>query len=441
MKLTIVCVLFFFVADAASQDRPELPSDSTSSDSFIVATVRVEGNDHTREFVILREMTLKPGAVATAALLNYDRDRIYSLGLFNRVSVSPIPLNDREAELVVVVEERWFLYPYPIFGIKDRDWDKLYYGLGLIHMNFRGRNEKLFGSFALGYDPWVSLAYRNPFVNSKGTIFLETRAVASTVRNRSLLAILPKQENFDERHIALSLTVGRRSGIYHTTWLQLGFESVKVSEYFPFRTNSADGSDSYPVLSAGYSYDSRDVTEYPSAGGSTKVSVAKHGLPSAELDFSRYSMEGSKFIPGPFSTVVALRTYGNVTAGGRIPSYARVFIGYGERIRGHFDEVMEGEHSVGSTAEIHFPILAPRFVVADFVPKEFGVWRFGIVGAAFADAGSVWFRGEPFAMNRVVAGYGVGIHFLLPYSIVLRAEHAWNESGVGEFILDAGTLF
>jgi opacity protein-like surface antigen len=33
-------------------------------------------------------------------------------------------------------------------------------------------------------------------------------------------------------------------------------------------------------------------------------------------------------------------------------------------------------------------------------------------------------------------GYGAGIDFLLPYSVVLRTEYAWNEFGVGQFIID-----
>ena len=33
-------------------------------------------------------------------------------------------------------------------------------------------------------------------------------------------------------------------------------------------------------------------------------------------------------------------------------------------------------------------------------------------------------------------GYGAGIHFLLPYSVVLRTEYAWNEYGMGQFIID-----
>jgi outer membrane protein assembly factor BamA len=115
-----------------------------------------------------------------------------------------------------------------------------------------------------------------------------------------------------------------------------------------------------------------------------------------------------------------------------------VFFGYGERIRGHFKEVFEGESIFGATAELHLPLLEPRYFRVGFLPKEFSVWRFGIVAAAFADAGTVWFRSMPVALDRFLRGYGIGLHFLLPYSFVLRAEYAINEVRKGEFIFDVG---
>ena len=64
-----------------------------------------------------------------------------------------------------------------------------------------------------------------------------------------------------------------------------------------------------------------------------------------------------------------------------------------------------------------------------------------IAAAVFADVGTIRFRGTPLALNDVLKGYGAGLHFLLPYSFVLRAEYALNEVRDGEFILDLGSWF
>jgi outer membrane protein assembly factor BamA len=102
---------------------------------------------------------------------------------------------------------------------------------------------------------------------------------------------------------------------------------------------------------------------------------------------------------------------------------------------------MEGENLFGVSTEMHYPLLKPVYFKFDFLPAEFSILKFGVVAAAFADAGTVWFRHQPFAVNNFAKGYGVGIHFILPYSWILRTEYAWNEMRQGEFILDLGSSF
>ena len=170
-----------------------------------------------------------PGTLITKEQLEYDKNRIYSLGLFNEVQLQTVPTSDSKATIVVQLSERWYIYPYPIVGIKDRDWGKLYYGLGLLHMNFRGRNEKLATSFVVGYDPSLSLFYRNPFLTEEGIYSLEARLTLNTIRNKSLQATLTSGDaSFDERHYTLMLSFGKRFGIHHTAWFSTGYEVINV---------------------------------------------------------------------------------------------------------------------------------------------------------------------------------------------------------------------
>ncbi len=403
-----------------------------------VNVVTVDGNTQTKDFVILREMTLRPGSRISPELLEYDKNRIYSLGLFNRVEIRVQPKDSAAADLVVEVHERWFLFPFPIFGLKDRDWGKAFYGIGLLHNNFRGRNEKLFASLVLGFDPSVSLYYRNSFLDESGTFYLEGRLALSRVRNRSVLA-KELLGDFDEKHFSASGTVGRRFGISHTIWGSVGYELVDIPENRSDQAISPDGKDAFPVVSLGYMFDTRDLREYPAAGQFLRLSVTKIGWPSKNLDLIRYGADAREFKQLPLGVTLGMRVFTDCVAGSRTPSYNHVYFGYGERIRGHFKEVMEGESQFGAVAELRYPLLTPRYFAVGFVPREFGLWRFGISAAVFADAGTVWFRGEPVALNEFAKGYGCGLHFLLPYSVVLRTEVAWNEARRGEFIIDVGT--
>lgn len=436
--LAIALSVCFAASGLLAQPGDSLAAAPAADSARRVASVSIAGNTRTKEFVILREMSLRSGSRITRELLEFDKNRIYSLGLFNRVEIRVLPKDSAAAELVVEVNERWFLFPYPIFGLKDRDWAKAFYGVGVLHNNFRGRNEKLFASFVFGFDPSVSLFYRNSFLDESGTYFLESRLALSRVRNRSVAA-QRIQGDFTEKHFAASATLGRRFSISHTVWFSLGYELVDIPEGPPGRTISPDGADAFPVATLGYIFDTRDLREYPSSGEYLRLSTTKIGWPSKGLDLIRYAADARRFTPLPFGTTLGVRLFTDLVAGGRTPSYNRVYFGYSERIRGHFKEVMEGECQFGAVAEFHVPVLAPRYFTVSFLPKEFGVWRFGVTAAIFADAGTVWFRGEPFALNALAKGYGCGLHFLLPYSLVLRTEVAWNEQRKGEFIFDVGT--
>ena len=165
-------------------DTNQVKSDSL----YRVESVMVVGNEETKEFVILREMSLQPGEHITEELVAYDQNRIYSLGLFNRVVIHVVPASEEKANLIVEVSERWYIFPFPIFGIRDRDWKKVYFGGGLLHSNFRGRNEKLYATIILGYDPSFAVSYRNPFLVNDGSYQFDTRFAYDKIRNRSISA-------------------------------------------------------------------------------------------------------------------------------------------------------------------------------------------------------------------------------------------------------------
>ncbi len=407
---------------------------------FVVGKIMVTGNTHTKDFVVTREMSLKPGTRITHRMLEYDQNRIFSLRLFNQVQLKVLPLADSLAVVLVDLNERWYVFPFPIFGIKDRDWAKVYYGFGVLHDNFRGRNEKVYTTFVFGFDPSMRLTYRNPFLDEEGSSFIEMSFGFNKVQNRSLRA-QQGIENFDERHIGGFVTLGKRFGIAHTMWVSGGYESVATPDVAPAKTLSPDGTDRYPVGGIGYSYDTRDFTEYPHYGSFARVTITKFGLPGISHNVVRYAGDGRTFCSMTSNLILGAKMFTNLAAAGPTPNYNRVYFGYGERIRGHFTEVMEGEDMLGASAELRYIALAPIFFRVGFLPSEFSVWRFGVAVTAFGDAGTVWFRGDPLALDQVVRGYGVGLNFLLPYSTVIRVEYAWNESRRGEYIFDLGAPF
>jgi outer membrane protein assembly factor BamA len=402
----------------------------------IVDTIIVAGNDRTEDYVILDEMTIKPGSLLTAGDIEYDRGRIYSLGLFTRVDILYDSLGTRHF-LFVDVRERWFIVPVPLFGFRDGDPHKFYLGAGFLDYNFRGRNQKLYGSVVFGYDPAIAFSYSDPQMDREHDLYAGLSLAFSRVTNRSVIQS-ELTGDFYEKHYDINATLGKRLNLFESAGINIGFHIASVTSYLPGRTVSPDGEDRYLYATASYLYDSRNLREYATDGSMVSLYVTKNGFGESTLSYTRFGADGRKYIPFGDGFSLATRLFGSFVSGGLVPTYAHTYFGTSERIRGYYRTVTEGEDIAGGTLELRYSLMDARtfFFSAVTVPSEFSVWRFGISLALFTDTGAAWFRGDRLTPALFATGYGAGIHFLLPYSVVLRTEYAWNEYGTGQFIID-----
>jgi hypothetical protein len=138
---------------------------------------------------------------------------------------------------------------------------------------------------------------------------------------------------------------------------------------------------------------------------------------------------------------------------GTMPVYARVFLGFNERIRGYYNLILPDparyadyrSYSISLTSlEIRFPILPIRYFSIEngpLIPSLFRNLKFGLSAGFFVDSGIVWRNAGDVRLNDFYTGYGVGLHIHLPYINVLRLEYALNRTGRGEFIIDTGISF
>lgn len=248
--------------------------------------------------------------------------------------------------------------------------------------------------------------------------------------------------NFDELRTGGLVTLGKRYSLFSLVSVSLEYLNIRVTDNRAGRTLSPSGRDEFYSLHAGYVYDTRDLREYPAAGTYASVSVSKHGLLEATVDYQRANADLRRYIPVAGGMTVAGRVFTSLAGGGRIPNYGHVFFGYAERIRGHFSDILEGEQIAGGTAELHLPLISPRYLRLGFMPvEEFRDLRYALYAAAFADAGAVWYREDALSLNRVRSGYGIGLHFHLAYSAVARFEFGfpWGRPfSAGQIILDLG---
>ncbi len=434
-----LCAACFCAAPAVlhASDTVQAYPDS----SLVVSDIVFAGNDITKEYVIEREMSLKPGSMITYDAVQYDIERIYSLQLFTKVNITVLPTDSVSARLLVSVSERWFFYPFPVVGLKDNNWKHIYYGLGVAHNNVGGHAVQAAIQGVFGYDPFVSLSFFHPTLSADNSLFLSSRLSYSVQKNKSLLS-QAGGVNFDEYRSDADVGVGKRLSRFSAVSVDIEYFRLTVSDNKAGRTLSSDATDEFVSINAGYKYDTRDLAEYPGRGSLVRLGISKSGF-RGEVDYQRYSFDYRRYIPTYGDVVVTGRVFGNLAAGGRVPNYAHVYFGYGDRIRGHYNEILEGEQILGTSAELHIPLLSPRYYRVALMPiEQFRDIRYAFNLVLFADAGTVWNRHNGPNIHAVTSGFGAGVHMLFAYSFVFRLEYAFRENFKGgEGIFNIGTSF
>ena len=127
---------------------------------------------------------------------------------------------------------------------------------------------------------------------------------------------------------------------------------------------------------------------------------------------------------------------------GELPVYRKVYFGFNERLRGHFSEIVEGNHSFIGSFEVRFPLLPEKLFNLPSVflpPSSTRNLKFGVNAALFYDSGIVWSNKNQLGFKNFLSGFGAGLHFRLPYIEVARLELAFDESYNSEIIFEVGT--
>src|SRR4051812_48147876 len=101
----------------------QLPTDSVNAQ---IGTITLIGNKITKDRIIYRELTFKHGdGVDTTTmhkLFNRSEENLFNTALFNSVDITYVIEND-VVNVFIVVAERWYVFPLPIFEIQERNFN------------------------------------------------------------------------------------------------------------------------------------------------------------------------------------------------------------------------------------------------------------------------------------------------------------------------------
>lgn len=412
----------------------------TPDSSFTrVDSILIVGNEITDADIILKELTFSIGDSIDASTIKYNKERIYSLGLFSFVEIEFI----RKNTLNISVKEFWYIWPIPFVDIVDNDWKRISYGMDIVIDNFRGRNEDLKFRFGLGYNPAYTLQYFVPYLFRDEEIALGIKFSYGTVGNNSDLAETVYGENFSYKVRSAEVSIGKRVALFHTFILSFSHDYIETEKYLPLINASNDRIDRVFTFGSSYIYDTRDLKQFPSEGVFLSTNLFIKGFGFDGINHRIFTADFRSYNPviGDLSTKMRVAT--RHAFGEKVPFYDRAYLGLSERVRGHYTDKREGYGLLVSSVELKYPIFKELNVTYDipYIPKQFLTYRLALYLSAFFDVGGITSPGVPYQFKDFDKGYGIGLTFIvLPYNLA-RIEFASDEFGTTEWIFDFGISF
>lgn len=360
---------------------------------FRVGSFRVEGNQTTREQLIVRELTLEPGDYLRRSRLVKSEQNIYDTGLFTQVDIIPagVGADSSILDLTVRVREREMRWFAAGIGYGTLDVLRLSGEWGHRNVGGAGRRLELSTLFATGIFPQetqrerLDVGFGQPRVfgtRSIGTInpFYERRREAF-LRDNELVG--------DYRVQSLGVSAGLRREFSRRSraWLTYTHSFLRLQE--PSFTPAAaeldqlgfdeDGTAQDASIAFGRERDTRDRALKPRNGARTRVlgevTAGRpwgFGRPFGKLTFLRgryFSLGGGQVLTWRLSTGGVMSLVSDTP----VPDRDRFKIGGETTVRGYEDRTL-GPGNLMAASSLEWAIPLSDLVSAVLFVDGGGVW-------------------------------------------------------------------
>ncbi|NOZ60049.1 MAG: BamA/TamA family outer membrane protein [Calditrichaeota bacterium] len=432
---TLIILPFSVAAQVYFNNHILDPAGNGDTASVFLGKIEIVGNKATKAVIIHRELLFSEKQKVTFSQISAAQKRLASLELFTQVRFDIVG-DEKYSTLIITVYERWYVYAAPIFYTNERSWKKLSYGAQGRYYNFLGRNITLKLTAAFGYNPEFRFQYENPWFFGNWRLFTQFKAYKGKVQAKNF-----ELDQLEYKSRGIDWLVGKRFGHFLFFGLNLSYQQIKTDSGSKL-TVSPSGKDNKITFISSVQYDNRDWKEYPHRGWNINF-WGKRVSVNHSHSYYRFGGDVRTYMPVTKKTTLALRAASSFKAGD-VPLYDRVFFGYDERIRGRFNQIVEGEQLLFGGAEFRFPILPIRYIALPSVEQlEYysSHLKFGISGALFVETGAVWYENQALTADIFRSGFGAGIHFHLPYVNLLRVELGLNSTWKAEAIIEVEAAF
>lgn len=432
--------------------------------TWIIDSIVFEGNKLTLTKVLTRELLIKSGDTLASAqlheLVSKTCSNLKNLSLFNFVTPTYKFKSMGQVTVKFVVVERWYVWPYPVFEIADRNFNvwwraknfsRVNYGINLQIENFRGRKETLAILAKLGFDRRFGFHYTIPSINQSQTLGISVaysisanHEVAYATDSLNQINFIRNDNEFLKTEHQMSFAVVYRPNFYqtHTAELEFGMMNLhqevldKNPNYGPLSTN---------FLSFHYLLkdDHRDYKHYPLRGYYIDMVASKIGIPMLdEGNIDYWSLEGTyrKYWSFNSKWFAAVGAYGRLVGVGVLPYFIQSGLGYGRYfVRGYEYYVVDGQKIALLKANLKYALVPTRILkINQLKTEKFSKLHYAFYINLFADAGYAEGKYKPdetALSGKLLYSVGLGLDFVTYYDKVLRVEYSVNRLGESGFFV------
>lgn len=416
----------------------------------IINAIKIEGNEETKDYVIRREITLKPAQIYNYNRMQEDLRRVYNLNYFEDIGIKyePVPDAPDKVNVVVTVKEKQTGTFQLSAGWSNRDGP-----LGILSLrkdNLLGRSQSVSADLTVSRNFAAELNYFNPWVDEEHTSF----GTSLYWRN-----FFNYYASFLEQRRGMSLSFGRPlfgQDPVTAQWRQaaririegVGLQGEANNWSQPLDTVTGQPlpagqtmTDLNTALGYTVTFDSRDYVLNPNTGWFNTYSLDQYVPGLSSVRMSRLQLDVNRYMPLWFGHTLAMGwKLGTLQTpfGGSVPAYERFYSTGAYLIRG-WRETVQQDYLTNLGA------LGTTFSGDSFTLGSVE-YRFPIVnilsGVVFGDTGIFWDQSRNnFAWDRTRSGYGLGIRVNTPLG-PLRLDYGLNRWGVpGEIHFSIGQKF
>ncbi len=418
--------LFSKVTDAGVNDKgAKIHVEITDG---VLSDIKVEGLRKTKERVVRRELTVKPGQIYDNNKIVRDLQRIYNLGFFEEVKRDHLP-GAKPEEVILVIQVVEQKTGRAGVGGGYSSLNGLVGFVNLSENNLKGEGKRVYAKTEFGGISTYELGYFDPWLNNKPrSLGID---VYSTKYTRNLYSSGDTLTEYDEKRQGGSIALGRR--IRRDIDLSFRFrdEDVELTPTDSTATRAVGiANGRYQTLGCTLDKDTRDNRFRPTGGVHDSFWVETTG------GFLRGPNQYSKM-------VLALRRYVPISRGGKtvfafqgvagrtligdgfVPVYDMFSVGGSDTVRGYRER----------------EFLGTKLLYGNFEIRQRLAKNFDIVG--FYDIGGVW----GLDYNRVSQdydskhGFGLGLRLQTPLGPVAIDHGKASDRGDGRTYFNFGSSF